>query len=276
MNVNYDQYLDQLQGVELGISESAIDHLGKVMKKDLWEPASEEEIRRAREWIHSPIKNEFEKIFALIIAKMGGRYFVETAKRQVERIDGNDGYYRWEVGFFHLPEELMTPSFKIRSMRLGAETEFQSPFNHASFNHIRNDSRVLDSRLVRFLRRSGLDGLTEIVYGVTWVEWSLLGPRPFNSHELEGTRILYKMRFDTCLSLSEKAKETLSLYPEKVEFLKPRPGIFGPLAAFNERVSHLTRMAGDIAYWDHASFPVDFRLFTEGFHQRIIRGVTAK
>jgi lipopolysaccharide/colanic/teichoic acid biosynthesis glycosyltransferase len=276
MSVDCEQYSDQLQNVDLEISERALKHLGCIMKKNLWEPASYEEIRRAREWIHSPLKRNMEKIFGLIIAKAGGQYFIEWARRKIERIDGKDGFYRWEVGFFSLPENLTTSFYKIRSMRVEADKELHSVFEHTSFNNIQGDSRILPSRFVHFLRRSGLDSLTEVVYGVTSDEWSVVGTRPYTTYEMQGTRILYNMRFDPALSLSKKSKETLSTYPEKVNLLKPRPGIFGPLAAFDEKVSHLTRMSGDIAYWDHASFPVDFRLFAEGFRNRIIRGVTAK
>jgi lipopolysaccharide/colanic/teichoic acid biosynthesis glycosyltransferase len=246
------------------------------MKKDLWEPAGVEEIRNAKEWLHNPVRNKIQRVFALILANSVGEYFIELSKRHVEKIDGNDGFYKWDVGFFHLPEDLITSSLKIRSMRVGAETELQSPFHHTSFNNIQSDKRILPSGFVRFLRRSGLDGLTEVVYGVSSNEWSIFGTRPYNSYELEGTRILYNMRFDSSLSLSEKAQDILSIYPDKVGFFKPLPGIFGPLAAFDTKVSHLTRMAGDIAYWERASFPVDFRLFAEGFRQRIIRGVSAK
>ena len=276
MNTELRRYIGQLKGVDLEVSENALNHLSSVMKRDLWKTPSEEGLRKAKEWMHSPLKRNFEKTLALLVVMAGGKLFVEWAERKIEKIDQEDGVYRWEVGFFNLPEDSKTSSFKIRTMRVGSETELESPFQHTSFKHNVNDPRILDSNFVRFLRRSGLDGLTEIIYGVNSGEWSLVSPRPYNTHELEGTGILYKLILDGELALSKSAGSVLESYPGKVEFFEPKPGVFGPLAAFNQSVSHLTRMRGDIAYWENASLPVDFRLFFGGIYQRILRGVNAK
>lgn len=276
MNLDNEKYLEQLKVPDLEVSERAIDYLSKVMNRNLWRTPSDEELQKSRDWIHSPIKREFEKISALIIAKAGGEYFVEWAKRKIEQIDGEDGFYRWEVGFFSLPDDLTTSSFKLRTMRVGAENELETPFHHKSFGNLSNDSRILKSDFVHFLRRSGLDGLTEIVYGVTSGDWSLVAPRPYNSHELQGTRILYNLSLESNLDLSTASKDLLDLYPKKANFFRPKCGIFGPLAAFDEEVSHMTRMMGDVAYWDNASLPVDFRILFNGIYQRIIRGVNSR
>lgn len=101
MGSENQQYLDQLQGVDLTISESAIEHLGEIMGKDLWRTPTEEEIQIAKRWVESPLKRGLERVSALVIAKAGGEVFVNWMKNRVERIDkGNSGTYEWEVGFF--------------------------------------------------------------------------------------------------------------------------------------------------------------------------------
>lgn len=180
------------------------------------------------------------------------------------------------LAFFCLPQDLVVRSTKIRTMRLGAEDELSSPFRHASFADLRGDSRVIDNRFVHRLRRTGLDGFTEIVYGVSAGKWDFVGLRPYTSPEREGTRILHRLVLDGDLSLDERAEYVLKTYPNNIQLFQPRPAIFGPLAAFDEKVSHMTRLFGDVAYLKNVDPVSHFRVLYGGIYNRMIRGVGAK
>lgn len=270
------QHIDKINGLDLEISEKAIVSLFEIMGKDCLEPATDSEIRKSQEWLKSSTKQTFDKVFALIVAKTGGEYFVEWAKDRVEKIDGNEGFYHWQVGFFSLPESRVQSSTKVRTMIPNAESNLLSPFDETSFGRNPNDNRILDDPTIRLMRRSGLDGLTEVVYGVKRGEWDLVGARPYALLELQGIQILWELKDDPKLSLENDAKKILGEYPYKVKMYEPHPAICGPLAASREEVGHMTRMASDIAYWENASPVVDFKLFSQSVLNRVVRGVGAK
>jgi lipopolysaccharide/colanic/teichoic acid biosynthesis glycosyltransferase len=271
-----EQHIEKINNLDLEVSEKAMKNLSNILGKDLWEPASEVEINRSQDWLKSPTKHSIDKVFALIIAKSGGEYFVKWAKNRVEKQDGNDGFHHWQVGFFSVPESIVQSSTKIRTMIPNAASNLTSPFDEKSFGRVGNDNRILNGPLVRFMRRSGLDSLNEVVFGIKNGDWHLVGTRPYNLLELQGIRILWKLRDEPELGLDNNVKKILEDYPIKVKAYKPRPAICGPLAAFQDEVGHMTRMTGDIAYWENASPMGDFRLFTQSILNRVVRGVGVK
>jgi len=163
-------------------------------------------------------------------------------------------------------------------MRPGAESEPETPFKHESFRpncKLVKDPRILDSHFVRFLRRSGLDDLPEIVFEVAGGTKTLLGVKSYTKYELEGTRILHTLRNNSGLNLEPEVIGLLDSYPQKVRVYEPKAAVFTPLSAFDRGVSHTTRMFSDICYWENASPVVDFRLFVGGVLRRIVKGVNA-
>ena len=108
-----EQYLDEIKCLDLSISREAMGSLSWAFGRDLLVPASRKEIQRSQTWLKSGAKHSFEKALALVAAYAGGTPFVNRAKEKIEAIDGHDGYYKWKMGFFCLPNDLIYNSFKL-------------------------------------------------------------------------------------------------------------------------------------------------------------------
>lgn len=274
---NHLRYLDEIDDVDLSMSPHAISLLSNVMGFDVSEPAPDEQICRSQRWIHSPQKQIFEKSLCRLFGYLGGRAASKLAERGIQRHDGLDGLVTIDVGFLGTDSPVTYPVIKIRTMVHEAAGLRESPFQHTSFlaGKGSEDPRVLQSRLAKTLRRTGLDELPQPAYQVPAGELAVVGARGYTGPELAGTAILIELAQASRLNLPARARNLLDTYRDKVDQYSPRPSIMGLLqATTSKETPHLMRMYGDVVYWERATPLVDFRIAFHTLKQRI-RGVGA-
>lgn len=279
MIVEYEQYLEEISRLNLDIPEKGVCQASRLLRQDLRVPATEAQIEQARRYLHSPEKRLLEKSLAFVAAYiLQGRLVMSLATWGIDMIDREDGgYFEQKIGIFCGDEDLEFWQTKVRTMRRGAEEMRESPFSHATFlagreDNLQLDDRILEGKLPRFLRRSGLDELPQVL-DVLRDKKHLIGIRALTKPELEGTKILWHLRNHPDISLSDKAREVLETYPQRVKTHQPQPAIFSMLSAFKSKdTPHMLRLMLDLEYLSRANLLADLSIFSVTLFSRTLKG----
>ncbi|MFS8159166.1 MAG: sugar transferase [Candidatus Roizmanbacteria bacterium] len=267
----HTNYSEELGDIDLSLSPHALHLFSRVVGFDVTAPVTEEQIQRSQRWIHGSHKRLFEKSLCHLIGFLGGRALAKLGESTIRRIDGFDGLVTIEVGFLGSDGPVMHPEIKIRTMVPDASQLLVSPFEHSSFigENGRGDPRVLNSRIARLMRRTAFDEIPQIVYQVPEGKLAVVGTRGYTRPELAGTQILVQMARDSMLDLSTDARALLDTYQAKVDRYAPIPGLTSLFQATTVKgTTHLSRMYGDVAYWERATPLVDLRIALISAKQR--------
>ena len=267
-------YAPELEILELTISSDAMEHLYEVMGVSS-APVSDEKLARAIAWQRCTAKLAVDRVLSTTARLMGVGVLVRALEKDVERLDGESGEYVQKGGFFMGDEVHPVKVTKVRTMVPNAASLIDSPLEHKSFcaeGKIDCDDRLLGLWWVAAARRIGIDELPQVTKNMRWGGATLVGARMYSWDELSGTEMIWNLRNGGGRELPEETKSMMERYAHVVRQLKPRSGIFGPAATSPESISHITRMAYDLAYWERANPFVDMCLFKYGLLHRVVRG----
>lgn len=251
-----------------------LEDLVSVFGEDLIRPATSQEKRQAKDYLVSEEKKALEMRivkFAYPVARLAS----STSYALIARLEGAPGNFSYEAGFFGL--EKLTSVPKVRTMGLHADS-LNSDLMQTTFGaYLENDDpRVLDNKLARILRSTGLDETPQIQLVVEG-KMNLVSPRAYTRKELRGIGKLATVVYEDKFKFSDDLKELLKRYPKLLREMQPKPGIVSLLSAYESKdTPHFIRMFLDEIYLTKASPELDKKIIRLTLERRLLKRIGAR